>query len=363
MRLKISDILLQGLDLRAETASDPWFLEIVQEAYGSYFPPKNQATLALHFLKTCDNVGVTGKAEVDIEADCARCLEPCPRHLSIPIELFLAPQVEKSADPKEVGLTEEDLNFAFYQGDSIDVGEFVHEYLVLALPIRFLCKEDCRGICPRCGKNLNEGNCRCVSTSHENPFSVLKKIQLFLIASLFLLSAAGAEEKNWSKTGEPLSLPPAPRSGFYLATGPALSGFVNEIRRPAGGWGIRGGYGVSDFLLIGLKGDWTLTRQFDVLFNFFDLGPTLSYFLDENLYLIGGGGVTWARAGLGTRVDGFDQRNAVTRTGSFGSAGVGYEILLPGRWAVDFETSSLYRRIHQGDFFEITIQALFAYRF
>ena len=64
-----------------------------------------------------------------------------------------------------------------FEGYTVDLSEAVKDALVLQLPMRFLCKEDCRGLCPKCGVNLNTGSCSCREGEDDvNPFSVLRSI-------------------------------------------------------------------------------------------------------------------------------------------------------------------------------------------
>lgn len=177
MQLKIFDIPAEGLDLVAKSDADPWYRRIIQEAFREDYPG-SLATLELHFLKTCDNVTMTGVADVDLTPTCDGCLESFAHHVSIPVEVVLAPVRETpGTDPDEIKLESEDLNFAFYTGDSINLADLVREFLVLSIPIRYLCKEDCKGICPHCGANLNRKACSCRPPSGDPRFAVLKKIR------------------------------------------------------------------------------------------------------------------------------------------------------------------------------------------
>src|SRR5215213_1252628 len=63
--------------------------------------------------------------------------------------------------PEEVELQAEDLILSAYEGDAVDLDELVREQILLALPSRHLCREDCKGLCQRCGANLNNGPCSC----------------------------------------------------------------------------------------------------------------------------------------------------------------------------------------------------------
>ena len=83
-------------------------------------------------------------------APCARCLAPVAREFSTPIDLSVV-----------TSPTESDEDFILAEGQKIDLGSFATETVLLTLPLRLLCREDCKGLCPTCGKDLNLGDCEC----------------------------------------------------------------------------------------------------------------------------------------------------------------------------------------------------------
>jgi uncharacterized protein len=103
---------------------------------------------------------LTGTAEID----CARCLERYPVALGQELDLFYMPRVvgQPDAQEEEVELSDRDVVVGYYDGDRLDLGEVLREQVLLALPLKPLCREDCRGLCPRCGQNLNAAPCGCV---------------------------------------------------------------------------------------------------------------------------------------------------------------------------------------------------------
>ncbi len=367
MKLRLLDIPAEGFDLTAKSAKDPWYRQVVQEVYGEDFR-NGTAVINLHLLKTCDNVSIDGHADLELNPTCDRCLEPFSRQVSVPVEMVLAPwkEPEKLAgDDRE--LVEEDLNFSFYEGETIDLANIIREFLLLSIPIRYLCQETCKGICPRCGENLNKKDCHCESAQEGTLKSMMPKILLlvFLLVSFFPMVSFGQEEETpqWTTSGEPFNSPAKPRKGFFAAAGPQVSGFVNEIRRPAIGLDLRGGYGLTDQWLVSLNGEWSFTKQFDVIFNFFDFVPHVSYFWMEDAYLFGGVGPSIARSGGGTQVAGFSTRRAETQFSWVGGAGVGYEFITGSGLSLVGEFAGVYRRISSGNFFQPVVRALLVYRF
>ena len=104
-----------------------------------------------------------GRLQARLGLHCGRCLEPFVKELDEDLDLFFMPhEAEADADEEEqeVELSDRDMVVAYYEDDRIDLGEMVREQMLLALPLRRLCREDCRGLCPSCGTNRNTGTCR-----------------------------------------------------------------------------------------------------------------------------------------------------------------------------------------------------------
>ena len=107
---------------------------------------------------------VTGRVTTRLRLECGRCLEPFESPVDSPFELRYVPEALAGAEENEREVGEDDLTTAFYREDAIDLGELMHEQFVLALPMKPLCSEACKGLCPQCGTNLNKGTCECKPT-------------------------------------------------------------------------------------------------------------------------------------------------------------------------------------------------------
>ena len=73
-------------------------------------------------------------------------------------------------------LTEAEMSVSVFDGQAIDVDEMVKEQILLAVPTRMLCREDCKGICPECGTDLNVGECKCVKDDIDPRWAALKNL-------------------------------------------------------------------------------------------------------------------------------------------------------------------------------------------
>lgn len=109
------------------------------------------------------SVHVRGRLRATLGLDCGRCLEPYEQPVDQELDLFYLPHREQDPDEAEdeVELSDRDVVVAYYRGERLDLGEVLREQLFLSLPMRPLCREECRGLCPTCGRNRNVPGCEC----------------------------------------------------------------------------------------------------------------------------------------------------------------------------------------------------------
>ena len=123
------------------------------------------------YYRTGLDVFFSGAVHGEVLGSCSRCLEEYSFRLDHPFAFVLTPRAATGTEPAE--LSADDLELSYYQGEEIDLTPLVHEQTILALPTRPLCGEDCRGLCPRCGANLNSGPCGCPAVSADARLAVL----------------------------------------------------------------------------------------------------------------------------------------------------------------------------------------------
>jgi uncharacterized protein len=116
-----------------------------------------------------------GKVRTTLELTCGRCLEPFRLDVDAPFDLRYLPTAANTGEG-EVEIEEDDLTTAYYTDDVIDLGQLMAEQFHLALPMKPLCDETCRGLCPNCGTNLNVGSCQCQTTWADPRFAALKSL-------------------------------------------------------------------------------------------------------------------------------------------------------------------------------------------
>ncbi len=106
---------------------------------------------------------------------CGRCLEEFPLDVGQELSLVLTPATRLSG---EIELAPGDLTQSFYEGTEIDLTPLMYEQIMLALPTRPLCGEECRGLCPQCGSNRNTGQCACVVDAGDPRWSALRNLKI-----------------------------------------------------------------------------------------------------------------------------------------------------------------------------------------
>jgi uncharacterized protein len=77
----------------------------------------------------------------------------------------------------ELSVTDAEAEIGYYQGEGLLLEDAVREQVLLALPLKMICREDCKGLCPQCGKNLNEGDCSCTAPVQDLRWAALKEIR------------------------------------------------------------------------------------------------------------------------------------------------------------------------------------------
>jgi uncharacterized protein len=107
---------------------------------------------------------------------CARCLEPVTQDVQRQFDLLYRP-LGADAGQEELSVTTADAEIGYYQGEGLLLEDALREQVLLALPLRAICREDCKGLCPHCGKNLNAEQCSCAEPVEDPRWSALKDIR------------------------------------------------------------------------------------------------------------------------------------------------------------------------------------------
>ena len=132
--------------------------------------------LGFDIYKDKEAFRLVGTVRTELELPCSRCLEPFRFPVDVEFDLRYLPQADPSPD-EEREVAEEDLETAFYRNEEIDLNELLREQFYLALPMKPLCRDECRGLCPQCGTNLNAGTCDCGPGWEDPRLAALKQLK------------------------------------------------------------------------------------------------------------------------------------------------------------------------------------------
>ena len=148
--------------------------EVAQE--GDAYRIVTPVEVAFDIHKDKEKFRLVGSARTELELACSRCLEPfrLPVHAEFDLR-YLPASAATSAAEHEVA--DDDLETSYYRDDQIDVNELLREQFYLALPMKPLCREDCKGLCPQCGTNRNTGTCDCAPVVDDPRLAPLRNLR------------------------------------------------------------------------------------------------------------------------------------------------------------------------------------------
>jgi len=134
------------------------------------------AALAFDIFKDKRHFRLVGSVRTTLELSCSRCVEPFLWPVDSGFDLRYQPRAENAGEG-EREIEEDDLSTAFYENDEIDLGQLMREQFYLSVPMKPLCREDCRGLCSTCGTNLNGGACTCTRDWEDPRLAALKALR------------------------------------------------------------------------------------------------------------------------------------------------------------------------------------------
>ena len=126
--------------------------------------------------KVIQDIRVVGRLSARIAVKCARCLEPVASDLESTFDLLYRPRgIERRG--AESSISEAETEIGFYSGEGLLLEEVLKEQVLLAAPLKAVCREDCKGLCPSCGRNRNRENCDCAPAASDARWAALGKIR------------------------------------------------------------------------------------------------------------------------------------------------------------------------------------------
>jgi uncharacterized protein len=157
------DVIDLGSEARQRTPlTTSGHAEVVEERHGKH--------------QIIKDIRLRGRLSTGVELQCARCLEPVRQEIKRDFELLYRP-LGADAGRDELSITDAEAEIGYYQGNGLLLEDVLREQVLLALPLKITCRPDCKGLCPQCGKNLDQEQCSC-STEVEDPrWAALKDVR------------------------------------------------------------------------------------------------------------------------------------------------------------------------------------------
>jgi uncharacterized protein len=170
MLIEVSKIPPEGLDvaLPAERLD-------LGESVGLWDGPVS-VQAEMHIGRSGRGLVIGGTFVGDVALICSRCLEPFHFQPQDRFDLYCALGLQAPRG-EERELAEEELDVTYLDEGRIDTDQLLRENVLLSLPVQPLCREECRGLCPRCGANLNLGSCDCQEPRLDPRLSILRKLR------------------------------------------------------------------------------------------------------------------------------------------------------------------------------------------
>ncbi len=137
---------------------------------------KNAASVKGLLTRHIAQIDVEGTIFAPLEIDCSRCLQAIDKDLEVNFHAaFVTP--ENFTEAKEAELNADDLDVSILEGNEIDITELVREQILLNLPEQVFCRENCKGLCEKCGANRNLIDCKCIEKEVDPRWSALKNLK------------------------------------------------------------------------------------------------------------------------------------------------------------------------------------------
>jgi len=173
LQIPVNSIPETGRELHLELGPE-WFARWREEDPGLEFASGEIAGTVRLEKHGGRDILVRGKLKGSLNLTCSRCLEAFTAPVAAAFDLLLVPGPETITAQGEE-LTTADLDLDYYAGEVVDLERLLREQIILMVPLKPLCAEDCRGLCPRCGANRNRESCGCPEIKAAGPLAGLAK--------------------------------------------------------------------------------------------------------------------------------------------------------------------------------------------
>lgn len=176
LKIRVADITekIKSIDTVDDVTRYPTLVQAQEAGECKFLSP---VTVSLSVTREFDHIRVQGNVGTTVGLTCSRCLSEFSSELSSAFTIFYTKAVADQPED-EVELGEQDLISATYSGDEIDFADEIAEQILLELPYKPLCIEECKGLCTSCGADLNSSDCSCSRNAVSMAFSSLKGLKV-----------------------------------------------------------------------------------------------------------------------------------------------------------------------------------------
>jgi uncharacterized protein len=142
-------------------------------------PDLSREPLAIYceLSKSGDLISAKGWVKGKMLLSCGRCLKEFEAPYKSFFEVHYRPQPEASQEEKD-NILEGEVEIVYFEGDVLDIGDQIRQTVLLSVPMRALCRDDCRGLCAGCGRDLNLDSCQCSEPPTDSRWDALKSFKL-----------------------------------------------------------------------------------------------------------------------------------------------------------------------------------------
>lgn len=123
-------------------------------------------------------ITLKGEYQVTLNSPCDYCFSSAQVVLDEEFELDLMAENSRPEEKSDIEISIKSRDIEYYQGFELSLADYFEDQLILDLPMSVLCSETCKGVCQQCGINLNNASCKCEEQNLNNPFKVLKDLDL-----------------------------------------------------------------------------------------------------------------------------------------------------------------------------------------
>ena len=178
--IEISKIPSGGLAFKEEIAAETWPIlkQLIDDGECSFVTP---ILFDMRILPQRDLIIVKGRFETKVSLTCSRCLDTYAALLEKRFTLRYGREITQELHGDDAGnieVTADQIGVSYFEGEEIVLDDALQEQVVMTLPFKCLCRDDCKGICQGCGADLNREACTCSASAEDTPFAVLKKLHL-----------------------------------------------------------------------------------------------------------------------------------------------------------------------------------------